>query len=190
MSVLGHTDMSSRGGERLYIRPVFDRCNPFVTGSLLFAASLRHQAKASSCAVMLCLSQVSVAVLLRAEDCVFHAFSVAQSVSGMVTGSGRPDADSQSRDVPILLRTQRTGVTLLSPELYNLDPDCVPDVLGLHARRLEGPLVKVMLGSDSQCVRVLIPDDDVGSRGFHDFVLVDRTEEDALYVAVSDLSAI
>ena len=35
-----------------------------------------------------------------------------------------------------------------------------------------------------------IPDDDVGHRGFHDVVLVDRTEEDAPYVAVSDLSAL
>ena len=63
-------------------------------------------------------------------------------------------------------------------------------MLGLHARRPEAPLVKVMLGHDSQCVRVLIPDDDVGYRGFHDVVLVDRMEEDAPYVAVSDLSAL
>ena len=47
-----------------------------------------------------------------------------------------------------------------------------------------------MLGSDSDCVCVLIPDDDVGYRGFHDVVLVDRMEEDAPYVAVSDLSAL
>ena len=47
-----------------------------------------------------------------------------------------------------------------------------------------------MLGHDSQCVRVLIPDDNVGYRGFHDVMLVDRTEEDAPYVAVSDLSAL
>ena len=37
---------------------------------------------------------------------------------------------------------------------------------------------------------MLIPDDDVGYRGFHDVVLVDRTEDDAPYVAVSDLSAL
>ena len=47
-----------------------------------------------------------------------------------------------------------------------------------------------MLVRDSQCVRVLIPDDDVGYQGFHDVMLVDRTEEDAPYVAVSDLSAL
>ena len=37
---------------------------------------------------------------------------------------------------------------------------------------------------------MLIPDDDVGYRGFHDVVLVDRMEEDAPYVAVSDLLAL
>ena len=54
------------------------------------------------------------------------------------------------------------------------DPDCMPDVLGLHARRPEAPLIKVMLGCDSGCVCVQIPDADVGHRGFHDVVLVDR----------------
>ena len=49
---------------------------------------------------------------------------------------------------PILLSTQRVGVTLRSPELYDMDPDFVPDVLGLHARRPEAPLIKVMLGRD------------------------------------------
>ena len=47
-----------------------------------------------------------------------------------------------------------------------------------------------MLGRDSQCVRVLIPDDDVGYQAFHDVVLEDRTEEDAPYVVMSDLSAL
>ena len=179
MSVLGHTVVSSRLGERLYVRPVFNWCNP-----------VRRQAAASSCGVVLCSPQVLAGALRRAEDCGFWAVSVAQPVSGMATGSGRPDADRQSRDAPILLCTQRVGVTLRSPELYDLDPDCVTDVLGLHARRPEAPLTKVMLGRYSQCVPVLIPDDDVGHRGFHDVVLVDRTEEDVPYVAVSDLSAL
>ena len=47
-----------------------------------------------------------------------------------------------------------------------------------------------MLGRDSQCIRVLIPDEDVGYRGFHDVMLFDRTEDDAPYVVVSDLSAL
>ena len=43
-------------------------------------------------------------------------------------------------------------------------------------------MIKVMLGRDSECAWVLIPDDDVGHRGCHDVVLVDMTEEDAPYV--------
>ena len=48
----------------------------------------------------------------------------------------------------------------------------------------------VMLGRDSQCVRVLIPDDNVGHRGFYDVLLFDMTDEDTPYVAVNDLSAL
>ena len=117
MSVLVHTVVSSRGGERLYIRRVFDWCNLFVTGSLLLVTPVRRQAAASSCGVVLCSSQVSAGMLLCAEDCVFRAVSVAQPVSEMATGSGRPDVDRPSRDVPILLRTQRVGVTTLTGAL-------------------------------------------------------------------------
>ena len=88
---------------------------------------------------MLSSPQVSAGVLLRATDCDFRVVSVAQPVSEMATGSGRQDADCPSQDVPILLRTQQVGVTLRSPELYDLDPDCVPDVLGLYAPRPEAP---------------------------------------------------
>ena len=79
--------------------------------------------------------QVSAGVLLRATDCDFRAVSVAQPISEMATGNGRQDADRSSWDVPILLRTQRVGVTLRSPELYDLDPDCVPDVSCMPAAR-------------------------------------------------------
>ena len=67
MSVHGHTVVSSREGERLFIRPVFDWCSPFVTGSLL-VSPVRRQAAASSCGVVLGSPQVSAGVLLRAED--------------------------------------------------------------------------------------------------------------------------
>ena len=129
-------------------------------------------------------------MLLCAVDCVFRAVFVTQPVSGMATGSCRPDTDRPSRDVPILQCTQRAGVTLDSLELYDLDLECVPDVLGLHARRPEVPVAKVMLGHDSQCIRVLNPDDDVGYQSFHDVMLFDRMEEDAPYVVVNDLSAL
>ena len=49
-------------------------------------------------------------------------------------------------------------MTLDSAELYDLDIKCVPDVLGLRARRTDAPVV--MSGSDSQCVVIL--DENVG----------------------------
>ena len=81
-------------------------------------------------------------------------------------------------------------MTLGSAELFDLDLECVPDVLGLHARSPEASVVKVILGRDSQCVRVLLPDDNVGHRGFHDVLLFGMTDADTPYVAVSDLSAL
>ena len=51
----------------------------------------------------------------------------------------------------------------------------------------EALVVKVMLGHESQSVRVLIPDDSVGYRGFHDVLM---TDTDAPYVAVNDLSGL
>ena len=51
-------------------------------------------------------------------------------------------------------------------------------------------VVKVMSGKDSQCVRVLIPDEIVGYQGFHDVLLNDMADADVPYVAVSDLSAL
>ena len=54
----------------------------------------------------------------------------------------------------------------------------------------EAPVVKVMLGCESQCVRVLVPDDNVGHRGFHDVLLFDMTDADTPHVAVNDLSAL
>ena len=59
MSVLEHTVVSHREGERLYIWSVFDWCGPFVTVSLLFVAPVRRQASASSCGVVLGSPQVS-----------------------------------------------------------------------------------------------------------------------------------
>ena len=90
ISVLGNTVVSSQGYERLYIRPVFDWCNAFVTGSLLFVAPVRRQAAAGSCRVVLCSSQVSAGVLHCAVDCVVRAVFVTQTVSGMTTVICRP----------------------------------------------------------------------------------------------------
>ena len=51
-------------------------------------------------------------------------------------------------------------------------------------------MVKVMSTKDNRCVRVLIPDDNVGHKGFHDVLLHDMADADPPYVAVSNLSAL
>ena len=81
------------------------------------------------------------------------------------------------------------GVTLSSAGLYDLDTRDIPDVLGLPARRPKAAVVKVMSIKDNR-VRVLIPDDNVGHKGFHDVLLHDMADADPPYVAVSDLSAL
>ena len=60
-----------------------------------------------------------------------RAFFVDMSV--MATGSGQADMDKPTQNIPILRKNPRVGVTLDSAELYDLNPECVPDVLGLHA---------------------------------------------------------
>ena len=83
-----------------------------------------------------------------------------------------------------------SGVTLSSTGLYDLDTERIPDVLGLRARQPEAVVVKVMSIPDNRCIRVLIPDENVGRRGFHDVLLHDMAEADSPYVATSDLMAL
>ena len=59
-------------------------------------------------------------------------------MSVMATGSRQADVDKPGRDIPILRKNPRVGVTLGSAELYDLDPECVADVLGLHAPKPGG----------------------------------------------------
>ena len=74
-----------------------------------------------------------------------------QLVAIMATGSGRPDVDKPGRDLPVLVHvpwsTPGARVTLGSDELYDYDTECVPDILGLRARRPEAAMVKVMSGT-------------------------------------------
>ena len=51
-------------------------------------------------------------------------------------------------------------------------------------------VVKVMSIQDNRCIRVLIPDENVGHGGFHDVLLHDMADADSPYVAVSDLVAL
>ena len=50
--------------------------------------------------------------------------------------------------------------------------------------------MKVMSRKDNRCVWVLIPDENVGHKGFHDVLLHDMADADPPYFAVSDLSAL
>ena len=131
-----------------------------MTGSLLFVAPERRQATLGSCRIVLCLSSVSALELLRAVNGFSRAVFVKQSGPAMATGR-EVDVDKPGWDIPILRKNPRVGVTLDSAELYDLDPECVQDVLGLHAQSRGAPVVKVMLGCESQFVRVLIPDNSV-----------------------------
>ena len=84
-----------------------------------------------------------------------------QIVAIMAIGSSRPEADRTGIDFQVRVQVPWNApeacVTLDSAGLYDLDTKCVPDVLGLRARRPEAAVIKVMTGR----VRVLIPDEKV-----------------------------
>ena len=50
--------------------------------------------------------------------------------------------------------------------------------------------MKVVSIPNNHCIRVLIPDENVGHGGFHDVLLHDMAEADSPYVATSDLMAL
>ena len=62
-----------------------------------------------------------------------------------------------------------------SESLYELVPD-IPDVIGLKTLRPDAAAVKVMSVRDSQCIRVVTPDDHVAC-GYHEILLHDMGEE-------------
>ena len=164
-----------------------------MTRSLLFAAHVR-------CGIVLRLLRVSADFLLWAVDGVSRTSLGDRLVLSMATGNGRPEANRPGGDLPVRVHVPWSsrggggragaGVTLDSAGLYDLDTRYIPDVLGLRARQLEAQVMKVMSRKDNRCVLVLTPDENVGHQGFHDVLLHDMTDADALCVAVSDLSAL
>ena len=76
---------------------------------------------------------------------------------------------------------------LQSDRLYDLDSD-IPDVIGLRAIQPDVAVIKVMSIPDNCCIRVVIPDDHLGTDGFDEILLHDMEEEDPPFVALSDLS--
>ena len=74
---------------------------------------------------------------------------------------------------------------ITSEKLYDLAPD-IPDVMGLRALRPGAAVVKVVSVPDSQCIRVVTPDDHVNI-GFDEILLHDMEEEELPFVATSEL---
>ena len=63
----------------------------------------------------------------------------------------------------------------------------IPDVMGLRALRPNAAIGKVMSVRDSQCIRVVTPDDHVEC-GFHKILLHDMGEKKLPFVATSELN--
>ena len=64
-----------------------------------------------------------------------------------------------------LTNREQTGplLDIRSERLYDLTPD-IPNVMGLRALRPNAAILKVMSVRDSQCIRVVTPDDHVERR--------------------------
>ena len=110
MSVLGHTDVSSRSDGELYISSVFLWWSSLgtspVTGSLLFAAPVCG-------GIVLRLSRVLADFLLWTVDSVSWTTSGDRLVLGMATGNGQPKADRSCT----ALNQNRTTVYPLRPRI-------------------------------------------------------------------------
>ena len=77
-------------------------------------------------------------------------------------------------------------LNLQSDRLYDLDSD-IPDVIGLCVMQPDAAVIKVMSTPDNCCIRVVIPDDHLGTDGFHEILIHDMEEEDPPIVALSNL---
>ena len=80
-------------------------------------------------------------------------------------------------------------LNLQSDRLYDLDSD-IPDVIGLRAIQPDAAVIKVMPISGNCCIRVVIPDDHLGTDGFHEILIHDMVEEEPPFVAMSDLGCL
>ena len=113
--------------------------------------------------------------------------------SDMESGTARPDTQGAGDDSavgdPVPGGSRRSDLTLHSDRLYDLDSS-IPDVIGLCAVQPEAAVVKVMSIPDNRCVRVVIPDENVGHGGFHEVLLHDMADADSPYVAVNELGSL
>ena len=63
-------------------------------------------------------------------------------------------------------------------------------MIDLRAVQPNAAVVKVMSIPDNRCIHVVIPDNNVGTDGFHDVLIHDMADADAPDVPVSDLRSL
>ena len=112
------------------------------------------------------------------------------SATGMSTGGVTP-ADARSGitfdvELEVPWNAPEAYIQLDSEGVYYLAT--VPDVFGLHGRRPDVAVVKVLLGRDPRSVRSLVPDLSVINWGFHDITIVDMEDVAAPAISDTDLS--
>ena len=94
----------------------------------------------------------SVTVILIICCCFFRIFWVRDMASDGLT--------NREQTGPLPGTFLGPSLDIRSERLYDLTPD-IPDVMGLRALRPNAAIVKVMSVQDSQCIRVVTPDDHV-----------------------------
>ena len=73
-------------------------------------------------------------------------------------------------------------------KLYDL-PESIQDVMGLQALRPSAPVCKVMTIPDSNCVRIVTPDEHVPT-GFHEILTYDMGQEEWPQVPLSEIGCL
>ena len=119
---------------------------------------------------------------------LFCCLVVAGFLSSDVSSAMEQAGPSYVSSAPLAATFLRLLLDLASGQLYDLPPE-IPDVMGLRALRASAAIVKVMSVPDSQCIRVVVPDDHVNI-GFHEVLLHDMGEEDLPFVALSELDCL
>ena len=108
----------------------------------------------------------------------------------MSSGTGSPTTERAIRTPAVLEPLpgifRGFDLTLQSDCLYDLDKD-IADVIGLRMIQPAAAVVKVMSIPNNRCVRVVIPDNNVGTNGFHLIIIHDMADADAPDVPVREL---
>ena len=73
-------------------------------------------------------------------------------------------------------------------KLYDL-PESIQDVMGLQALRPSAAVCKVMTIPDSNCVRIVTPDEHVPT-GFHEILIYDMGQEEWPQVPLSEIGCL